>query len=86
MRRDKSHNLSWMRLTKSYNSIMLKTDLGTGLDIRLVFKLTKFLIETSNKVHETKTYDKTIDNLIYGNKLRKVIDKKLWNLLDSNQA
>lgn len=59
---------------------MPKTNLSTGSDIRLTYKPVKFLTETSDKVYDFKTYDKAINNLIYKNRQRKIIDKKLWNL------
>ena len=74
-----------MRLTRSHNLTLLKTDPSTGLGIKFICKLTKSLIETSNKVYEPKTYDKAINNLIHGNRRYEVIDKELWNL-DSYQT
>lgn len=66
-----------MRLAKFYNLIMPKTDLSLGSGIKLVYKLIKSLRETNNKIHEPKTYNKAIDDLIHKNKWRKVIDKEL---------
>lgn len=63
-----TQNSYWMRLAKSNNPTVLKIDLNTGSGIRLVRKLAKFLTETSNKVHESKTCDEAIGNLIYGNR------------------
>lgn len=77
---NKSYNPSQIRLAKSYNLTVPKTDLSLGLGIKLVYKLTKSLRETNNKIHKSKIYNEAIDNLIHGNKWRKVIDKKLWNL------
>lgn len=65
MRLDKSHNLFWMRLAQFDNLIMPKTDLGIESGVRLLYKLTKSLIETSNKMHKPKTYNEAINNLIY---------------------
>lgn len=59
---------------------MSMTDLSIGSDIKLAHKLAKFLIETSSKIHEPKTYNKAIDNLIYKNKWRKAIDEEFQNL------
>lgn len=38
------------------------------LSVKLVYKFAKSLTETNNKMYKPKTYNKTIDNLIYGNK------------------
>lgn len=46
----------------------LKIDLDMGWDIRLVCKLAKSMIETSSKVYKSKTYNKIVHDLIYGNK------------------
>lgn len=62
-----------------------KTDQGRGSGVKPACKLAKSMTETNSKVHEPKTYDETIHDLIHGNKWRKVINKKLWNL-DSHQA
>lgn len=57
-----------MKLAKFNNSIVPRTDLGIGLDIKLECKLIKSLIKTNNKMHKPKSYNKAIANLIYGNK------------------
>lgn len=80
IRLDESYDSSEIRLAKSYNPIVLKTDLDTGSGVKLVCKLAKSLTETSSKIYKPKTYDKVIDNSIYKNKWCKVIDKKLLNL------
>lgn len=56
-----------MRLIKFYNLIMLKIDLDTGSDVRSACKFIMSLTKTSSKVYKPKTYDKVIDDLIYGN-------------------
>lgn len=68
MRFDKSHNLSQIGLVKSHNLTMLRLDLGMSSGIKLIHKLAKSLIRTCSKVHDHKTYNKAINNLIYKNK------------------
>lgn len=68
MRLDESYDPPWIRLAKSHNPIIPKTDLGTGLDVRLARKLAESLIKTSSKAHEPKIYNKAIDNPIHGNR------------------
>lgn len=84
MRLDKSHNPPRIRLDRSHNPTVARIDLGTGSGVRPVHKLAKFLTKTNSKVHEPKTYNEAIDNLIHGNQWREAIDKELWNL-DSYQ-
>ena len=57
-----------MRIAKSYDLTVPRTNLGTGSSIKPVCKLAKSLTETSSKVHKSKTYDEAIDNLIYRNR------------------
>ena len=57
-----------MRLTKSHNSTVLKTNLGISSGVRPACKFVKSLTKTSNKVYEPKIYNEAIDNLIYGNR------------------
>lgn len=66
-----------MRLAKSHNPTVPRRDMGIGLGIRPAYKLVKSLIETSSKVYEFKTYDKAIDNPIYGNRWHETINEKL---------
>lgn len=40
-------------------------------------KLVKLIIDTNNKKCELKTYNKVINNSIYRNKWKAIIDKKL---------
>lgn len=54
-----------MRLNRSHNLTVPRTDLDKGSNIKLAYKLTKSLTETSNKVHKLKTYNKAIDDPIY---------------------
>lgn len=56
-----------------------KNFLRNGL-IKLAYKFTKSVIETSSKVHKSITYNKVITNPIYRNKWRESMDKELWNL------
>lgn len=77
IRLDESHNLPQMRLDRSHNLIVLRTDPDTGSDIRLIYKLGKSLKEISSKVHEPKAHNEVIDNFIYENRWRKIIDKEL---------
>lgn len=74
-----------MKLDRSYNLTIFWIDLSTNLDVRLVYELTKSQTKISNKIYEFKTYNETINNLIYKNIWDKAIDKKLRNL-DSYQA
>lgn len=83
MRLDKSYNLPQIGLAKSHNLTMPRTDLGISSGIKPTFKLTKSLTKSRNKVYKPKAYNKAIDNLIYGNRWCRAIDKKLGNL-DSN--
>lgn len=39
-----------------------------GLDIKPVYKLTKFLTQTSSKLYKPKTSNKVINSLIYKNR------------------
>lgn len=94
---DKNRTIEWskMRAEASYNLLLVwrpKTDLdkiwGKNLSdklIRSMQKLAKSIIETSNKVHEPKTYNKIVNNPINRNRYQKTINKKLWNL-DSYQT
>lgn len=68
-----------IRLDKSQNLIQLKSriDLSMSLSIRLICKLTKFIIKNNNKIFKPKTYNKIIYNLIHRNRWRKLIYKKL---------
>lgn len=80
IRLDESHNPLQMRLAKFYNLNMPRIDLGMGSNVKPAHKFAKFLIQTSNKVHKCKTYDKAIDDLIYRIRWCKAINKKFWNL------
>lgn len=42
-----------------------------------MYEFAKSVTEISSKMQEPKTYNKAINNLIYGNKWREVIDKEL---------
>lgn len=66
-----------MRLNKSHNLTMPRIDLGTDLDVKLVYNPVKSLTKISNKVYEPKIYDEAIINLIYKNRWCKTIDKEL---------
>lgn len=57
-----------MRLNKTHNLMILKTDLDIGFVIRFLLKLAKFLIKTSINMHKPKTYNEVMNNLIHGNK------------------
>lgn len=63
-RLDKFYNSLQMRLAKFYNLTMSKIDLGTGSDVRSACKLVKFLTEINKKMHDPKTYNEAINNLI----------------------
>lgn len=73
-----------MRIHFSYNP-KPKTDLGRILGknslrdglIRPIYKFIKSVTKTNNKVQKPKTYNKVINNPIYGNRWHKAIDKKL---------
>lgn len=69
-----------MRLNRSHNPTMPRTDLNMSSSVKPVCKLAKSLTKTSNKVHESKTYNEAINNLIHKNRWYKAIDKELWNL------
>lgn len=45
--------------------------------VKPVYQFAKSLTETSSKVHKLLTYNEMINNLVYGNRWRKAIDKKL---------
>ena len=45
--------------------------------VRPVQELAKSVTETSSKVQKPKTYNKAINDSIYGNKWRKAVDKEL---------
>lgn len=47
--------------------------------VRLIYKFSKSIIETSSKVRESKTYDKAINDFIYMNKQHKVVHEELLN-------
>lgn len=74
-----------MRRNRSHNPTVPRTDLDTSLGVKIACKLAKSLTEISSKVHKPKTYNEAIDNSIYGNRWREIIDKKLWKL-DLHQA
>lgn len=74
---NESHNLLQIRLDRSHNLTMSKTNISIGSGVKPAHKLVKSLTETSNKVHKCKTYNEAIDNLIYENKECEAIDKKL---------
>lgn len=57
-----------MKLAKSQNLTLLKTNQATSSSVRLARKLAKSLIKTNSKMYEPKTYNKVIDNPIHGNK------------------
>lgn len=48
--------------------------------VRPAQKLAKSVIQTSSKVHEPKTYDEAVDNVINRNGWQEAIDEELWNL------
>ena len=48
-----------------------------SLGIKFVCKFIKSLIKTNSQVHEPKTYNKEINDLIYKKKWCKTSDKKL---------
>lgn len=60
----------------SYNLLIQKpkTDQGWTLGksplelVRPTYKLAKSMTKTNSKLHELKTYNKAINNLIYGNR------------------
>ena len=65
----------------------LRIDLGGTLGknpadglVRPARELAKSVTKTSSKVQEPKTYDEAINDPIHGNRWRKAIDEKLWNL------
>lgn len=70
-----------------FHNLKPKTDLDRTLGknslrdrlVRLVPKFAKLITETSSKMQELKTYNETIKDSFYGNKWRKVVNKKLWN-------
>lgn len=85
MKLDESYNQPQMRLDRSYNLTIPRTNLSTGSAIRPLCKLAKFWGETSSKMHKPKTYNEAIDNSIYGNWCHETIDEELWNF-GSHQA
>lgn len=80
IRLNKSYNLFEMRLVKSHNLIVPKSDLGIGSSVKPTHKLAKSLTKISSKIYKLKTYNEAIDNLIYKNKWYEIIDKELWSL------
>lgn len=59
-----------MRLDGSQNLTQTRprTDLGIGLGIKPARKHAKSPLKASSKMHEPKTYDETINNLIHENR------------------
>lgn len=57
-----------MRLDKSHDSTVSRTDLGIGSGVRFARKFAKSLTKTSSKVYKPKTYNEAIDDLIYRNR------------------
>lgn len=51
-----------------------------GLVSLAYYKVAKSVTEISNKIHEPKTYNDAINDLIHDNRWRKAVDKELWNL------
>lgn len=90
MRTNPPFDLKWIRTNSLFN-LKPRIDLGKtsgknpligdGLIIVVSYKIGKLVIQTSKKVWEQQTYNKTIINAIHsGNKWQKVVDKELWNL------
>lgn len=48
--------------------------------VKPIYKFVKQITKTSSNVWEPKTYNKIINDPIYGNKQHETIDKKLQNL------
>lgn len=61
------------------SKILSKKYLGNEL-ARPMYKFVKLFTITNCKVYKRKTYNKTINDLIYRNKWHKAINKELWNL------
>lgn len=53
--------------------------------VRLAYEFAKSVTKISSKICEFKTYDKTVNNLVYRNRWQKAIDEELQNL-DSHQT
>lgn len=68
MRLNKFHHPPWISLNRSYNPTMVRINLGKGSNVISVCKLAKFLTKTSSKIHEPKTYNEIIKDLIYEHK------------------
>ena len=49
------------------------------------YQVARLVVETSGKVEGSKTYDKIINNFVYGNRWQEAIDEELWNL-DTHQT
>lgn len=70
---------SWSKALNYLNEISGESYLKNGL-LRLAYKYVESVAETTSKVREPKTYDEVINNLIYRNRWREVVDKELLNL------
>lgn len=53
-----------MRLAKSHNLTIPRTNLDIGLDIKPACKLAKSLTKTRSKMHELKTYNEAINDVV----------------------
>lgn len=85
MRTEDSLNLTRMRTESSLDlKRMLKTDRGRETKneslnelVRPAHKFAKSWTETSSKVREPLTYNKVINNSVYGNRWREIINEEL---------
>ena len=89
-------NESSMRIECTHDRLVIqrpRTDLGgiigenssDGLVRPVHLESAKSVTETSNKVQKPNTHDEAINDPVYGNRWREVIDEELWNL-DSHQT
>lgn len=65
-----------LKLRTNLGEILSKNYLGNEL-VRPTYKFIKVFTITNCKVYKCKTYNKTINNLIYRNRWRKTINEKL---------
>lgn len=79
MRAECSHNSQLIRKPRIDLDKISGKNPSDGL-VKPVREFAKSIIKTNNKVQKPKTYDKVINNLIYGNRWREVINEELWNL------
>lgn len=66
-----------LELREDLSRVLNKNSLTKDKVVSLAYKVTNLITNTRSKVQETNTYDKIINNYIYGNRWYKAFDEKL---------